>query len=140
MKKRSLETTIGAFEQYRLSLSVKVGSHPGTRFLLKPGKKRETVLWKERRETDPHTHMLPLFSLFFFYSCTRTFADAWPQRWTEVCMHSFSHRHYLSGTTYVSYLSFYLNLLQNAHICSQLSHIIVFPFYVFSQIRGLIPL
>lgn len=50
-----LETTIGCIEQ--CGLSVKVGPHPGTRLLLKPGNEKRDC-FMEGKNTHPHTHTL----------------------------------------------------------------------------------
>lgn len=117
VKKGSLETTIGAIEQHRLSVSVKVGSHPGTRFLLKPGEeKRDCFMEGKERNTHTHTPSVPpLLFLFTYMNFRRCLA-----REKDRNMHAFFRPQalYLSDIIYVSYLSFYLESLQYTHTCS----------------------
>lgn len=58
-EKASLDTTIGAIVQQRLrvSVSVRAGSGPADRFLLKPEKeKRDCFMDGKERNTHTHTH------------------------------------------------------------------------------------
>lgn len=60
-EKAPLDTTIGAIEQQRLrvSVSVRAGSGPGDRFLLKPEKeKRDCFMDGKERNTHTHIHIL----------------------------------------------------------------------------------
>lgn len=86
------------------AVSVKVGSHPGNRFLLKPGEEKSDC-FMEGKEKHTHTHTLALFSLSFSYSHIWTFSDAWRERGTETYMHSFSQgpSSYLTSSMYPIY-------------------------------------
>lgn len=68
-EKSSLESTIGGIEQHTLSVSVKLGFRPETRFLLKPGEEKRDCFMKGA-ERNRLIHTLPLFALFFSFLFT----------------------------------------------------------------------